>query len=168
MSINDVINLSDDQMASQFQIQFPNGIPGGGSGDEIALRMDQSLDIPEEAVGEYIFYYKGLKIVRPNMIDESTKELLITVRLDQQWNIFEQIKAWKRLVHDPINGTRLPTASVSTTMLFQALDGSGDVMQTATFTNVIIKNFKVTSFENEGGDPARVEMNLLFGTADWE
>ncbi len=168
MSINDVINLSDDQMASQFQIQFPNGIPGGGSGDDIALRMDTSLDIPDETVGEYTFYYKGMKVVRPNMIEESPKELLLTVRIDQQWGIFEDIKNWKRLVHDPINGTRLPTASVSTTLLFQALDGSGNVVQTTTFTNVVIKSFKVTSFENEGGDPSRVEMNLLFGTADWE
>lgn len=168
MSINDVINGSDDQMSSQFQIQFAGGIPGGGSGDDVTLRMDQALDIPEETVGQYEYYYKGLKIVRPNMLDESTKELLLTVRIDQQWSVFENIKNWKRLVHDPINGTRLPTAVVSTTMLFQALDGDKTVVQTATFTNVIIKNFKVTAFEHGGSDPARVELNLIFGTLDWE
>lgn len=168
MSIEEVMNLSDDQMASQFQIQFPNGIPGGGSGENITLRMDQELDIPDESVTEYEFFYKGMKIIRTSMQDETEKRLILSARLDQQWAIFEDIKNWKRLVHDPISGTRLPLASVSTTMLFQALDGSNDVVQTATFTNVIIKRYKVTAFEHAGTDPARVELELLFGTMDWE
>jgi len=168
MAIEEILSLSDDAMTSQFQIQFPNGIPGSGSGENVALRMDQALDPPEESVGEYEFFYKGLKIVRPNMQDESDKHVLITVRIDQQWAVFEALKNWKRLVHDPINGTRLPTASVSTTMLVQALDGGGDIVQTATFTNVVLKSFKVTSWEHAGADPQRVELNLIWGTMDWE
>jgi hypothetical protein len=167
MAIDQILSLSDDQMTSQFQIQFPNGIPGGGSGENVSLRMDQTLDIPEESVGEYTFYYKGMIIIRPNMTDETDKHMLLSVRIDQQWEVFEALKNWKRMVHDPINGTRLPLASVSTTMLAQALDGSGDVVQTTTFSNVIIKNFKVTAWEHAGTDPSRVEINLIFGTSDW-
>lgn len=167
-TINEILALSDDQMSSQFQIQFPNGIPGSGSGDNVALRMDQTIDIPDESVSEYTFYHKGMLIVRPNMQDETDKHLLLSVRIDQQWDVFEAIKSWKRLVHDPINGTRLPLASVSTTLLVQALDSSNNVVQTTTFTNVIIKSFKVTAFEHAGTDPSRVELNLIFGTIDWE
>jgi hypothetical protein len=53
-------------------------------------------------------------------------------------------------------------------MLFQALDGQGATVKTCTFTNVKIKNYKVTAFEHGGTDPSRVELNLIFGTMDWE
>jgi len=167
MSINEILNLSDDQLNSQYQILFPNGIPGGGSGDNLVLRMDQAIQIPRESVGEYEIYYKGAKIVRPSMMEDTDKHITIQVRIDQQWTVFEDIKTWKRMVHDPINMTRLPIATVSCPILFQALDGSQKVVQTCTLSNCVIQQFEVTSFEPNGTDPSRVEMQIIYGTSDW-
>ena len=168
MSINEILNLEDDQMSSQFQVLFSAGIPGGGSGDNIVLRMDQAVQVPWEVVGSYDFYYKGMKITRPNMTDESEKLLTLNVRLDQQWEVFDDLHNWKRSVHNPITGTRLPLATASTTVLVQFLDGSGNIVKTATFTNVLIKELEVTAFEHAGTDPSRLEMVLIFGSLDWE
>lgn len=163
----DLIRLSDDMLNSQYQILFPNGIPGGGSGDNIALRMDQPIQIPRESVGEYDIYYKGMKITKTSMLEDTDKHITIQVRIDQQWAVFEDIKNWKRLVHDPINGTRLPFASINCPILFQALDGSQAVKQTCTLSQCVIKEFEVTSFEPNGTDPSRVEMNIIYQTSDW-
>ena len=163
----DLIRLSDDALNSQYQILFPKGIPGGGSGDNIALRMDQPISIPREAVGEYEIFYKGRKIVKTNMLEETDKHITLQVRIDQNWAVFEDIKNWKRLVYDPINGTRLPIASISCPIVFQMLDGSQVVKQTCTLTQCVLKEFEVMSFEPQGNDPSRVELNIIYQTSDW-
>ena len=139
MSIDTILNLEDDQLSSQFQVQFPNGIPLGGSGDNIILRMDQSVQVPRESVGSYDFYYKGMKITRPNMTDESEKLLTLNIRLDQQWEVFDDLQNWKRSVYNPITGTRLPLATVSVPVFVQFLDGEGNIIKTAVFNNSVIK-----------------------------
>ena len=168
MSIDEILSLNDDQMNTQFQVLFPNGIPGGGSGDNIVIRMDETVQIPRESVGSYDTYFKGMKITRPNMTDESEKLLTLSVRLDQQWEVFDDLQNWKRSVHNPIKGTRLPLATVSTGLLVQFLDGSNNIVKTAVFNNCVIKEIEVSAFEHNGTDPSRLEIVLIFGSLDWE
>ena len=168
MSIDAVLQTDDDQLDSQFQVLFPAGIPGGGSGDNIVIRMDQSVQIPRESVGSYDFFYKGLKITRPNMTDETEKTITLNVRIDQQWAVYDDILNWKRSVHNPITGTRLSLSDVSTQVLVQALDNEGNIVKTAVFNNCLIKEVEVTPFDHAGLDPSRLEMVLIFGSLDWE
>ncbi len=67
-------SLNDDAMSNQFDILFTDGIPGGGDGNLLRLRMDKQLDIPERSVEEYIIQYQGIKIPKTSLQEETTKE----------------------------------------------------------------------------------------------
>ena len=170
MSIAPILQLGDDALASQFQLTFPAGIPGGAGagGDIVALRIDQPVDVPMESVGEYEYYYKGIKITKTNMTDETDKHLDVQVRLDQQWAVFDAIKAWKDIVHNPRNGTRLAWALINAPILLEALDGSGAVVKRIKIANAVLKSFKITSFEAGSTDPSRLELQFVFSSLDYE
>ena len=48
MAIDPILNLQDDQMVNQFKLVFPKGIPGSGNASLVELRMDKTIDMPEE------------------------------------------------------------------------------------------------------------------------
>lgn len=168
--IAQILGLNDDQMTSQYQVKFPAGIPGGAGagGDIIALRMDQAVDVPAEVVGEYEYFYKGMKIVKTNQVDETDKHISLQVRLDQQWDVFEALKTWKRMVHEPNLGTKFAWALINTTILIEALDGLNQVTKTVRIGGAVIKSLKITSFEPNGADPSRLELEFVFSTIDYE
>ncbi len=168
MSVDRILNSGDDQLTSQFNLVFPAGIPGGGSGENIALRMDQTFDPPEEATGEYELFFQGAKIVVLNMTDETDKHLTISVRLDQQWTVFDDIMNWKEGCYNPRTGTRLPASDTRIPLLVQALDGQKSIVKTIRFTGVQCKNVKITSFEHNGTDPSRLELQLTFAEMNYE
>ena len=65
MSLENIISLGDDQMANNFVLSFPGGIPTGGDADAVSLRMEEAVTMPEDASGEYEIVYQGLKLVKP-------------------------------------------------------------------------------------------------------
>lgn len=162
-----ILALQDDQLANQFKLSFPNGIPGGGSGENIALRMDQSFDPPEETVGEYQYFYKGLSVTKPNMLDETDKHITMQVRIDQQWAVFDDLMNWKNLVHNPRMGTGLPFASISATLIVEALDNLSKTQKKIKYTGVVIKGVKIETFEHGSSDPSRVTLNFMYQTVDY-
>lgn len=168
MSIDKILGLSDDQLSNQFQLVFPNGIPGGGNGELTALRMDQQFDAPEETSSEYTINYKGMTIMKPGMLDETDKHFSCAVRLDQQWEVFDDIIRWKEMCHNPRNGTRLPFAVINTTVLVQALDGANKIVKTIKYGGVVIKGVKVETFDHASTDPSRITLNFMFSTVAYE
>lgn len=167
MAISTILTLQDDQLANQFKITFPGGIPGGGSGDNISLRMDQSFDPPEETVGEYQYFYRGMSVTKPNMLDETDKHFSMQVRIDQQWSVFDDLMNWKELVHNPRWGTGLPFASISTTMIVEAIDNLGKTQKKIKYTGVVLKGVKVETFEHGSSDPSRVTLNFIFQNVEY-
>ena len=168
MSANQtMLFLQDDQLSSQFRLSFPNGIPGGGTGENVALRMDQSFDPPEETVGEYQYFYKGIPITKPNMLDETDRHFTMQVRIDQQWSVFDDLVNWKNMVHNPRTGTALPFASVNTTLIVEALDQMGAIAKKIKYTGVVIKGIKVETFEQGSSDPSRVTLNFIYQSVDY-
>lgn len=165
--ISTILTLQDDQLANQFKIIFPNGIPGGGSGDNISLRMDQSFDPPEETVGEYQYFYRGMSVTKPNMLDETDKHFSMQVRIDQQWAVFDDLMNWKELVHNPRWGTGLPFASINTTVIIEALDNLGKTQKKIKYSGVVIKGVKVETFEHGSSDPSRVTLNFIFQNVEY-
>ena len=157
-----MMGLGDDQMASQYGIVFPEGIPGGGNAENITLRMDQQFDPPEDNTTMYEIIFRGMKIPKTSMTHEMTKEAIIMVRIDQTWEIYKDLIAWSHKCYDPINGTALPDSMVRTTMLVQMYDGQGKVVQTFRFRGTKLKGLKVETLDNASADPLRVTLNFIF------
>ena len=162
MNTDNIFLLGDDQLANQFQLVFPEGIPGGGDSQAICMRMDQSFDPPEKTIGTYEIIYRGLKIPKTNMLDDTSKELTFDVRVDQNWKVFDAANNWFRNCYDPVNGIALPDSMTRTTLLVQSLDGNNAVKKTFRFKGVKLKALKVQTFDNSSGDPLRMTMSFIY------
>lgn len=158
MSIERIMNLNDDQMVNMYDVTFPNGIPGAEDSEQIALRCDQSVDVPEDAVSDYEIFYKGMKIPMPGKVDESAKEITLTVRLDQQWQVYDDLKNYKEMVYNSNTGTAMPISVVRTVIAIEANDGQHNVIRTILLRGSFLKSIKITAFEPNGTDPSRLEL----------
>ena len=169
--IEQIINLGDDALLNQFRLVFPSGIPFGGTGENIALRMDQSIDLPEETVAVYEYFFRGIKITKASMLDETAKEITFDVRIDSQWAVFDDLNGWKQKVHNPNAGTRLPFALTSTTMLvqmFTGVEGEDTPVKQVRFGGVVLKGLKGPALEHGASDPARATLSFIFQTMKYE
>lgn len=162
MSSDVIMNLGDDQLASQYQVVFPTGIPGGGNTEAISLRMDQDFDPPEDSVETYEIPFKGMKILKTSMTHAMDKRFTVNVRLDQQWKVYDDLLAWYHRCYDPINGTALPDTATRTDVVIQAQDGQQVVKKNIRFKNSKITGLKVATFDNASTDPTRVTVNFIF------
>ena len=162
MSTDTIMALGDDQLANQFKIIFPGGIPGGGNTDAISLRMDQSFDPPEDVIERYEIIYKGMKIPKTTKTHGMTKEIQLTVRLDQQWKVFDDLNNWYKLCYDPINAVAMPDLMTRTDVIFQAEDGQNSVVKNIRFKGAKIVSSKIESFEHSSTDPSRLTLTLIF------
>lgn len=165
MSVDAILALGEDQLASQFIFTLVS-IPGGGDTNAVSLRMDQSFDPPEEVVNTYNIKFRGMDIPKTNMTDGTTKEFSVDVRIDQSWQVFKDLHAWKNLVYDPNKGTAQSELATRTTAIVQALDGNGQVVYSFTFKNTKIKSIKAGTFENSSDDPLRVTLSFIYGTCE--
>mgnify|MGYP000943454114 FL=1 len=162
ISTDQIMALGDDQMLSQFSLIFPNGIPGGGDAQTVALRMDTTFDPPEESVNVYEIFHKGFKIPKTGMLQEGTKEFTIEVRIDQQWQVYDDLKRWANLSYDHTNGTGFPDAMTRATVIVQAEDRSQSGVKQIVFRGAKPKSDKLPTFDNQSGDPARVQLTFIF------
>ena len=164
--VDSVLSLGDDSLSNQFKVIFPNGIPGGGNADAISMRMDQSIDIPQQTIYKYDIDFRGSKISKTGKKEETDKVLTMSVRIDQQWTVYDDMKLWFSMVYDPITNVALPDLLTRTTMVIQSLDGANAIAKSFKFNNVKITDMKVTTFDNSSGDPLRMELTFLYGTME--
>lgn len=162
ISTDKILSLGDDQAASQFSIIFPNGIPGGGDAETISLRCDQSFDPPENVVNVYEFFHKGYKFPKTGMLQETTKEFTIDIRLDQNWKVYDDIIAWANMSYDHSNGTALPEIMARSTVIVQAEDRNQNSVKKITFKYAKPKSVKIGTFDNQSGDPVRITVIFIF------
>ena len=153
--------LGEDQLATQFIFSLVS-IPGGGNTDAVSMRMNYDFDPPEESVGTYDIMFRGVKLTKTNMTEGTTKEFTIEVRIDQKWQVYKDLHAWKNLVYDPGNGTAQSEAATRTTATVQALNNTGDVMYTFTFLDSKIKSIKAGTFSNSSEDPLTTTLTFVY------
>lgn len=163
MSSTSAIFLAgDDQVISQYVVSFPEGIPGGGDTDAISIRMDTQFDPPEQVMNTYEVFYRGLKVPKTSMLDETTKEVPIEIRVDQAWKVYDDLNAWFKNCYSFETTTALPESMTRTTMMIQAYDGQNNVVKSFRFTGVKIKSLKVGTWDNQSGDPMRITATFIF------
>lgn len=166
ISTDQILGLGDDQMANQYQIIFPQGIPGGGDAETISLRCDQSFDPPEDVVNVYELFRKGFKIPKTGMLQETTKEFTIDIRLDQQWKVYDDIRGWADMSYDHSNGTALPELMARSTVIVQAEDRTQSGVKTITFRYAKPKSVKIQTMANDSGDPLRITVVFIYVVMD--
>jgi len=162
MSIDQLIELGDDQISSQFKLEFPTGLPGGGNPDNLSMRADQSFDPPERRTGKYSVFYQGQKIEKTNVVEETDKTFELQFRCDQEWDIYNALDSWFKLTYDEENGTASNDADTRTDMVLRAIGTNKTSKKTIKYVGVKIESIKINEFNHETGDPLRITCNFIY------
>lgn len=158
----EIMNLGDDQMASQWALTFPEGIPGGGNADALTLRFDTSFDPPEDIVESYEVWHQGQKTMKTSMTHAMDKMFTIDYRVDQNFAVHNALEAWRFKCYDPINGTALPDIETRATGLLQLFDGQNKIVKQFRFRGLKPKGEKLQTLEMSSPDPLRSTITFIF------
>lgn len=182
-SIFDRVNaLGDDQLANQYEILFPTGIPFEGLDPEnLSLRIDQAFDLPGQVVGEIDLYYQGSKVVKLNKSEDTDKRVTFTARIDTKWALYDALNRWLKKVYDPVTGVSVPSALIKSTIIIRNLGNfraGASVAGVSTFVDasigetamtsdivllgVVIKELQLSTFDPGTTDAKRMTITFVF------
>jgi len=162
MSVDRILNLGDDAHVNQFQLVFPNGIPTGGDSETISLRAE-NFSMPTQTIYKYDIDFRGSKIPKTGRKEDTDKTYSISVRVDQQWKVYDDLKSWHKACYDSSTNTALPDMAVRTPVVIQTLDGNNKIVKTFNFMYSKITDIKVSDFDNTSGDPAKLDLTFIYG-----
>lgn len=168
MSLADeILNAGDDQIASQYELVIPGGIPLGDiSIPKLRLRMDQTFDPPGLDLETYEVWFRGKKVVRPSYKENSPKEFTINFRIDDNWLVYDSLKAWYDAIQQ--SGVSLFEDSVETAidiLLYSyTLNPIKAINHIFKYKNSIIKTLKKSELSHQSGEPLRVEAGFVFSS----
>ena len=163
MSVDLIMGLGDDQLANQFIVLFPTGIPGGGDANALSLRMEESMPMPEQGVMEYVVDFQGLTIPKTTMKEDTDKHFEITVRVDSGWSIYNDLKAWKDMVFNTKTGQAMTEADTRTTVVVQALDGQKAIAKQFTFKYTKLQKLAISEFSHTSEEPTKLILTFMYG-----
>lgn len=162
-----VEGLTDDAFQNQYEILFPDGIPGGGDATILKLRADKEFEIPEDMTAEYTIEYQGIKIPKTSAKEETDKKFTISYRLDANWLVHESLRKWRALVLDGNTGSGGTEAQTRTTLIFNHYKSNKVLARSIRFNGVKLFSLKDGSFSHESGDPVRVECQFMYVSKDY-
>lgn len=170
MSIATLVGLGGDQVLSQYEILYPNGIPGsnGANTSILTLRQDQTFPWPTRETGTYDIFYQGQKITKTSVVEATDKSFQLAFRLDQNWLIFQYLNNWFKLCYDEFYGTADNEENTRVPMVVRALGPLKQVAKTATFHGVKIKSLKITDFDHTQGETARIDVGFIYYYSTFE
>ena len=166
MSIDRILHLGDDAHLNQFQVIFPAGIPTGGDAETISLRIQGSFTMPQEVIYKYEIDFRGAKIPKTGRKEDTDKTFTITVRVDQQWKVYDDLRRWHKACYDPSTNVALPEVNTRVPVVIQWLDGNNKAVKTFTFMFSKLTEFKVTDADQSTGDPVTLELTFIYGRLD--
>ena len=164
--VGQLLALGDDHHSSQFEIIFPNGIPGASSADllSITLRQDQTFAWPNRETATYDVFFQGIKLPKTSYVESTDKKFTINFRIDQDWNIFTAFNAWFGKSFDELNGTGDTEVNTRTTMVVRELGPLKVLKQVGKFEGVKVISIKPSDNDMQGTDPMRVEVGFIYAT----
>lgn len=162
MITDKILALKDNQMANQFELFFPNGLPGGGDVSELALRIKGAIALPDKTILSWDRIYKGVKIPFPMTVDETDKTITLIALIDQNWTVYDAIKTYHKNVFDPRTATAMPTSEVRTTIGVRMLDRQQATVKTLLFKGAFITRFKASDPDYEAQEPQEMEMEFKY------
>lgn len=159
---NEMLVVGADAMKSQFEIVFPKGIPGGGNANIISLRMDETMDPPEEGVQIYEIFRKGQKIPLPGGAEETDKTFTVNVRLDQNWIVYDDLDKWKQLVYNKTDGTPGGARSYRTDIEVRSINDANIPVARLVYQGCFLGKIKVTELDNQSQEPLKLECTFYY------
>lgn len=161
--IDQILQLGNDALVNQWQVIFPKGIPGGSNANAIRLRMDQSFTMPQEQISTYEIDFRGAKLIQTAKKEETDKTLTVSVRVDQGWSVYDDLRAWHLLCYNPVTNTASPNALTRIPIVVQNLDENEVAAKSFTFNYCKLTQLKVTDFDQTSAEPVRVELTIIYG-----
>ena len=164
----ELIDLGDEQLKSQFQVLFPMGIPGSDlNPEELTLRIVDEVPLPEKGVMQYERWVRGIQVILTGGAEETTKEITINIAIDQKWKNFDAINKWCDKSFDPEKGRAGKEKETRVPIIIQALDRvEGDEMpqpvKNIVFTKAKVKKLAPTGFNNQEGDGMIMALTFIF------
>lgn len=169
---NTILGLGDDQLASQFVAIFPEGVPGTPSLNpyELGFYIDDSgIDPPEKSIGTYERWIRGINVPKLGGSEATTKELELTLHINQNWLNYDAIENWynrvrsKKGVPGVDSGNRVP---MEVWMLGRS-DGSPDFADLVPIKRLVWENVQITSLKisevvPNSEDPSKVTCGFIF------
>jgi len=165
MSINNSRQLENDQLANQFEFSIVGGIPGGSekvSMRDITLRMDKSFEPPKEDVNVVDVWFRGSKVPKTTNVEATDKTFSVSVRVDENWKIYNALKKWKMKVYDPNKANSLGNMSTCTDTCVNVFNHKGDKVKTFKFINSKLKAIQVETFEHSSDEPTRITLDFIY------
>jgi hypothetical protein len=159
---SEILAVGDDAFRSQYETIFPSGIPGGGNSLRLSLRQKGTFDPPEHGVVTYEVIKKGQKVVKPGGAEEVDKMFMLTIRVDQEYGVYDDLYNWKQLVYNEDTGSPGRASQFRTTMLVRNLNENNIPTATFKFTGVFLQKIKVTEYDHESGEPVEIEATFYF------
>ena len=164
MSVERILALGEDQLAAQYVISFPEGLPNGGNSDNLMLRLDQSFDPPEEMVGDYDIRYRGMLVKKTNMTEATEKSFSVDVRIDQNWEIIKDLQQCKEMTYNALTGTAMSEEETRFTMQINAMDQNNNIVASMQYNYCKVKGLKIGTFDNASEDPLRATITFIYGS----
>ena len=162
MNTDQILQRGDLQPGNQFEIFFPNGIPGVPDTDAISLQIEDTFAMPEESVAIFDRVFRGMKIPYTIQVDETTKELSFTVFIEQDFVAYDGLRTYFNSVYNRYNGTKASELATRLTIGVRAIGSDGNIAKTWLFTGSKLKSMKVSDWSHGATEPAKVELGWIF------
>ena len=162
ITTDEIFELGDDQASSQYSISFPDKIPNSENTAGLVLRLRGAFKIPTESWYTYDVFYKGMKVPKKGMLQETEKMITVEIRLDQQWKVYDDLRAWAQLSYNQNTGESQGDYNTRIDLLFTAENTKQEAVRTIRFKKCGIKSMDISEFNYETGDPTYITVELIF------
>ena len=166
--IDTIYRHGDDALQNQFDISF-GPLPVLIDADSIRVRAT-ACSIPEYVVQTYEVPYKTQKFEKPSGEIEHSKECTMTIRCDKSWAVYQMLRNWITLIHDPDTGiisedvgAASGISTIRTDITVTPVDSAGlSTMPGWTLIAAFISTLGEISFEYDGGDPISFDATFKY------
>lgn len=151
----DIYKLGDDQMASHYNILFPEGIPLATKDNSNALILrSKEFKVSGKKLEKYEIIWRGLKFEKTCFTTEE-KKFELEFRIPLTWNVYADLKRWLDGGHDDLTGGRLPDEALRTTVYLQPINVLPDGTEENSRSAIIYRYVKLDglgdlTFSHEG------------------
>lgn len=180
-NLTTLLNSSYDSFSNLYTLALtkpPAGVTFTGLTSDIRIK---NFKVPSLRLGEYETHYKTISMPRFNAQITGEREFELRFRIDANWALYNDLKAWKDLfiklasdeidfgAYNNVTGNATKYATVTVTALKTTTGAlSSDGIETDTplswvFDHVILYDLVEPVFNRESSVPVEITAKFLFG-----
>lgn len=162
MSLTVQTALQDDAWANQWELIFPDGIPGGGNSTLLTLRADKQLDLPAETITQSVVEYQGTMIPKTSAKKETDKKFAVSFRIDINWEVYDALQACLQLTFDDETGIYKTEAETRFDQIVRHIGPDRAIKKVIRLYKCKLWELKNTAFDHSSGDPLAAEAQFMY------